>query len=99
MLGEDEPEEDTTYTDSLDPSNATVADLEQRAARVQQVCREHALPTASINSKEFFVDHVHNLVWCNIFKAASSFWLYKFNVLGMSSSFFGLSNLKLQFNC
>ncbi|KAM3962861.1 LOW QUALITY PROTEIN: carbohydrate sulfotransferase 11 [Aphomia sociella] len=82
VLGEDEPETYPNNIEWMEPDNATIAELEKRAERVQTVCRKRSLPSKSINSKEFFVDHAHNLVWCNIFKAASSSWLYKFNILG-----------------
>lgn len=86
VLGEDEQETIASDIDWSEPDNATIAELEKRAAQVQNVCRSRDLPTHAINSKEFFVDHAHNLVWCNIFKAASSFWLYKFNILGKDFS-------------
>ena len=37
------------------------------------------------NAWEFFISPGHGLAWCNIFKAASSAWLYNFNILGKSS--------------
>ncbi|CAH2107501.1 unnamed protein product [Euphydryas editha] len=80
VLGEDD-EIDTTDNDWLEPDNATIIELDKRVDRVQEICRLRSLQTKNINSKEFFVDHAHNLVWCNIFKAASSSWLYNFNVL------------------
>ncbi|CAF4776847.1 unnamed protein product [Pieris macdunnoughi] len=79
VLGDD-VEGDTS--DWKDPDNATLIELENRSLRVQEACRKYSLQSQPINSKEFFVDHEHNLVWCNIFKAASSSWLYKFNILG-----------------
>ncbi|XP_046393316.1 carbohydrate sulfotransferase 11-like [Ischnura elegans] len=33
------------------------------------------------NAWEFFIDERHRLVWCNVFKAASSSWMYNFNLL------------------
>ncbi|XP_050343094.1 carbohydrate sulfotransferase 11 [Nymphalis io] len=81
VLGDDN-ESDATDSDWLEPDNATIIELEKRAVRAQEVCRLRSLQTQGINSKEFFVDHAHNIVWCNIFKAASSSWLYNFNILG-----------------
>ncbi|XP_023951221.2 carbohydrate sulfotransferase 11 isoform X2 [Bicyclus anynana] len=81
VLGEDE-EPASSNNDWLEPDNATITELEQRVAKVQEVCHSQSLPTQIINSKEFFVDHAHNIVWCNIFKAASTSWLYNFNILG-----------------
>ncbi|XP_047527411.1 carbohydrate sulfotransferase 11 isoform X2 [Vanessa atalanta] len=80
VLGDDN-ESDATDNDWLEPDNATVIELEKRVVRAQEVCRQRSLQTQDINSKEFFVDHAHNIVWCNIFKAASSSWLYNFNIL------------------
>ncbi|XP_013141460.1 PREDICTED: carbohydrate sulfotransferase 11 [Papilio polytes] len=80
VLGEDTPED--LANNLLEPDNVTVSELETRAAKVQDVCRDRTLDSQTINNKEFFVDHAHNLVWCNIFKAASSSWLYNFNILG-----------------
>ena len=34
------------------------------------------------NPWEFFVSPGHGIVWCPVFKAASSIWLYYFNILG-----------------
>ncbi|XP_049866124.1 carbohydrate sulfotransferase 11 isoform X2 [Pectinophora gossypiella] len=59
----------------------TSLELEQRVTVAQNVCQHYSLTSQSINSKEFYVDHEHHLVWCNIFKAGSSYWLYKFNIL------------------
>ncbi|CAH2268017.1 jg10207 [Pararge aegeria aegeria] len=81
VLGDDE-ELDSSNNDWLEPDNATIIELEQRVEKVQEVCHLRSLPTQIINSKEFFVDHAHNIVWCNIFKAASTSWLYNFNILG-----------------
>ncbi|XP_025830160.1 carbohydrate sulfotransferase 9-like isoform X2 [Agrilus planipennis] len=33
------------------------------------------------NPWEFLINRKHHLVWCNVFKAASSSWMYNFNVL------------------
>lgn len=81
VLGEDE-ELDSSDDDWQEPDNATIIELENRATKAQEVCRLRSLSEQPINSKEFFVDHAHNLVWCNIFKAASSSWLFNFNILG-----------------
>lgn len=34
------------------------------------------------NAWEFFISPGHGLTWCNVFKAASSTWMYYFNILG-----------------
>lgn len=33
------------------------------------------------NAWEFLVNREHHLVWCNVFKAASTSWMYNFNLL------------------
>ncbi|XP_039277891.1 carbohydrate sulfotransferase 11-like [Nilaparvata lugens] len=33
------------------------------------------------NPWEFFINRKHHLIWCNVFKAASSSWMYNFNIL------------------
>ncbi|XP_055295890.1 carbohydrate sulfotransferase 11 isoform X2 [Sitodiplosis mosellana] len=34
------------------------------------------------NAWEFFISSGHGIAWCNVFKAASSTWMYYFNILG-----------------
>lgn len=59
------------------------SELEERRHRVWEVCMAHGLNReGEPNAWEFFIDSSHGLVWCNIFKAASSTWLYYFNLLG-----------------
>ena len=36
----------------------------------------------SANAWEFLISPGHGLAWCNVFKAASSTWMYYFNILG-----------------
>ncbi|KAJ9592409.1 hypothetical protein L9F63_015929, partial [Diploptera punctata] len=46
------------------------------------------------NPWEFLVNRPHHIVWCNVFKAASTSWMYNFNVLaGYDPKF--LKNSKL----
>ncbi|XP_072385912.1 carbohydrate sulfotransferase 11-like [Diabrotica undecimpunctata] len=46
------------------------------------------------NSWEFLVDNKHHLIWCNVFKAASTSWMYNFNILaGYSPKFLKKSKL------
>lgn len=62
--------------------NETITELECRSKTMHKVCRQRNLLSQKVNSKEFYVDHNHGLVWCNIFKAASSTWMYYMNILG-----------------
>jgi hypothetical protein len=60
------------------------SELDRRRRRVREVCEATGLDKqGEPNAWEFFIDHRHHLVWCNIFKAASSTWMYNFNLLGM----------------
>ncbi|PSN58011.1 hypothetical protein C0J52_08108 [Blattella germanica] len=46
------------------------------------------------NPWEFLVNRPHHIVWCNVFKAASTSWMYNFNILaGYNPKF--LKNSKL----
>ncbi|XP_071455462.1 carbohydrate sulfotransferase 11-like [Hetaerina americana] len=64
------------------------AELTSRRAKVWEACKAHGLvgedgvSRAEPNAWEFFVDDQHHVVWCNVFKAASSSWMYNFNLLG-----------------
>lgn len=82
IIGNDEYEPDNNVNEWQEPDNETLNDLGQRAETVRNVCLKRSLTSQIINNKEFFIDYSHNIVWCNIFKAASSSWLYKFNILG-----------------
>lgn len=42
------------------------------------------------NAWEFFISPGHGIAWCNVFKAASSTWMYYFNILGKIAFFFPL---------
>ncbi|XP_077283689.1 carbohydrate sulfotransferase 11-like [Arctopsyche grandis] len=56
---------------------------EDRRKQVWKTCVKYNLQSVGQpNHWEFFIAPHHNLVWCNIFKAASSSWMYKFNILG-----------------
>ena len=36
---------------------------------------------SGMNPWEYLIDGHHNLAWCNVFKAASSSWMWIFNIL------------------
>lgn len=50
-----------------------------------QVCKKYGLDKPSEsnqpNAWEFLISEKYGLVWCNVFKAASSTWFYNFNLL------------------
>ncbi|XP_063701867.1 carbohydrate sulfotransferase 11 isoform X2 [Culicoides brevitarsis] len=65
-----------------------------RAARLAEKCSYYGLDVHGNdslhkpNAWEFLINHKHHLLWCNVFKAASTSWMYNFNVLaGYSPEF------------
>ncbi|KAJ8984220.1 hypothetical protein NQ317_011130 [Molorchus minor] len=68
--------------------------LETRRRHMKKMCRllgldRHGNDTLHRpNPWEFLVDNKHHLIWCNVFKAASTSWMYNFNILaGYSPKF------------
>ncbi|XP_044265531.1 carbohydrate sulfotransferase 11 [Tribolium madens] len=68
--------------------------LERRRLHLQKACKLLGLNVPGNDSLhkpnpwEFLVDTKHHLVWCNVFKAASTSWMYNFNILaGYSPNF------------
>lgn len=57
-------------------------ELVERQHVLQEACLNAAGPRLPPNAWEFVIDAHHNLVWCNVFKAASSSWMFNFNLLG-----------------
>nr|XP_053647240.1 carbohydrate sulfotransferase 14-like [Cherax quadricarinatus] len=61
------------------------ARMTRRRHHLAQVCKETGLDqpseTNSIRSQEFLINKMFNLVWCPVYKAASSTWLWNFNLL------------------
>lgn len=61
--------------------------LEMRRKHLKKMCRVLGLDRPGNdtlhrpNPWEFLVDNKHHLVWCNVFKAASTSWMYNFNIL------------------
>lgn len=56
-------------------------EMDRRRNRLEERCEE-ALSlqqkNKEINSKEFLISNKYKLIWCNIFKAASSTWMYNY---------------------
>ncbi|XP_049299683.1 carbohydrate sulfotransferase 11 [Anopheles funestus] len=66
--------------------------MEHRVARLQKKCTEYRLNESKHNYKpkawEYLIQHEYHLVWCNVFKAASTSWMYNFNLMaGYSPQF------------
>ncbi|KAK4311224.1 hypothetical protein Pmani_017258, partial [Petrolisthes manimaculis] len=59
--------------------------LALRVQHVKETCRKYGLDkltsTNQPNAWEFLINKQHGLAWCNVFKAASSTWIYNFNLL------------------
>ncbi|XP_052893559.1 carbohydrate sulfotransferase 11 [Anopheles moucheti] len=66
--------------------------MEHRVERLQKKCTEYRLNESKHNYKpkawEYLIQHEYHLVWCNVFKAASTSWMYNFNLMaGYSPQF------------
>lgn len=71
------------YEYSEEMNAAAEADFTERRAMLWNVCADHRIiGKYPPNAWEFFISPGHGLAWCNIFKAASSTWMYYFNILG-----------------
>lgn len=72
------------YEYSEEMHSRTERDLRLRREHLATVCERYKLQEKyPPNPWEFFISPGHNnLVWCNVFKAASSTWMYYFNILG-----------------
>ncbi|XP_063242601.1 carbohydrate sulfotransferase 11 [Bacillus rossius redtenbacheri] len=73
---------------------AADARMASRRGRLREACSLLGLDAAGNDSLhrpnpwEFLISRPHRLVWCNVFKAASTSWMYNFNVLaGYSPKF------------
>ncbi|XP_042890742.1 carbohydrate sulfotransferase 13-like [Penaeus japonicus] len=58
--------------------------LRERQSTIREGCVRSLSPaelSEEPNSKEFLINREYKLVWCNVFKAASSTWLYNFLLL------------------
>ena len=66
----------------------------QRQVELREGCKKHGLdvagkdPLHQTNPWEYFINQEHKFVWCNVFKSASTSWMYVFNILaGYSEQF------------
>lgn len=59
--------------------------MEERVTRLNDKCNEYRLNEPKQNYKpkawEYLINREYHLVWCNVFKAASTSWMYNFNLL------------------
>uniref|UniRef100_A0A182QLS7 Carbohydrate sulfotransferase n=1 Tax=Anopheles farauti TaxID=69004 RepID=A0A182QLS7_9DIPT len=69
------------YSDEMNAAAET--DFNERRMVLWNVCADHRIiGKYPPNAWEFFISPGHGIAWCNIFKAASSTWMYYFNILG-----------------
>ncbi|XP_037937652.1 carbohydrate sulfotransferase 9 isoform X2 [Teleopsis dalmanni] len=68
--------------------------MERRRKLMQEKCADYGLDAIGNDSWhkpnpwEFLVNRKYHIIWCNVFKAASSSWMFNFNVLaGYSPDF------------
>lgn len=64
------------------------ARMSGRLRTLKENCEKFGLTSLAVNDSlhrpnpwEFLINKKYGLVWCNVFKAASSSWLYNFNIL------------------
>ena len=61
--------------------------MSKRRKVMHDACHQEGLDQAGhdslhqVNPWEYFINKEHKLVWCNVFKSASTSWMYIFNVL------------------
>lgn len=74
--------------------------MQGRSSHLQEKCSFYGLDTHGNdtlhrpNPWEFLINKKHHLVWCNVFKAASTSWMYNFNLLaGYSPQFLKKTNV------
>ena len=74
-------------TRTVDVKDLEYQKMFERKILKEEVCKKFGLDTAGndsvhqVNPWEYFINEKFNLVWCNIFKSASTSWMYIFNVL------------------
>ena len=79
--------EPTLETEILADKENVKKVLEERVKIMKDACKKHGLdtlgsdPLHQVNPWEYFINYEHSLVWCNVFKSASTSWMYIFNVL------------------
>ena len=68
--------------------------MRERREVMRAACHQEGLDKAGeddlhrINPWEYLINKRYNIVWCNVFKSASSSWMYIFNLLaGYSEQF------------
>lgn len=82
------------YSDEMNA--ATMLEMAQRQTHLWEACAKlDLIGRHTPNAWEFVLSPGHSLSWCNVFKAASSTWLYYFNILGECGQLANVSLLSL----
>jgi len=75
--------------------------MKERQDVMRNACQKHGLDMKGEDALhqpkpwEFLINKDHHLVWCNVFKSASSSWMYNFNILAGYSPYFLKSSKKV----
>lgn len=86
------------YEYSEEKVAAAEHDFHHRRDHLWNVCAKYDfIDRYPPNAWEFFISSGHGIAWCNVFKAASSTWMYYFNILGKYSRPFARTNRLLCF--
>lgn len=68
-------------------------DFHRRRNHLWKMCAKYEyIERYPPNAWEFFISPGHGIAWCNVFKAASSTWMYYFNILGKCAYHFHICN-------
>lgn len=68
-------------------------DFHRRSNHLRKMCAKYDFTDRyPPNAWEFFISPGHGIAWCNVFKAASSTWMYYFNILGKCAYHFHICN-------
>lgn len=71
------------YEYSEEMNAAAESDFNARRHLLWATCAKYQnISSLTPNAWEFFISPGHGIAWCNVFKAASSAWMYYFNILG-----------------
>ena len=75
---------DMPYYHNTTQEDLYLNELQARLNHARKVCKYYGFGSTDHhpNAWEFLISKQHKMIWCNVFKAGSSSWLYLFNILG-----------------
>ncbi|XP_077299023.1 carbohydrate sulfotransferase 11-like isoform X2 [Arctopsyche grandis] len=81
---------ETATRRELSPSEMDGAEsrMERRRDHLNKACRRLPSGINNPNAWEYLINKQYHLIWCNVFKAASSSWMYNFNLMANYSAKF-----------